>query len=160
MDPLTEYRVKLLSRAESLVPDFAEAVAAIPALRWQRPLRAGALSPHQLMAHVRELESRAYGTRLKRILEEDCPLLQPFILADWRADEYRASEPLEDILRDFARRRESLLSRLRALSPEQWSQVGRHPAYGVRTVQWWSERLVSHNEAHLAELRAGARRRT
>ena len=156
MDLLEAYRQTLAARAEEVVKRLAEAVAAIPAERWHTPLAEGEWSPHELMAHLRDVEAQAYSIRLRRILEEDSPTLPAFDARGWHEDHYNPDEPMENLLSDYARLREEELALLRQMSPEQWSHFGRHDQFGIRTSQWWVECMLAHAFEHLQQLEAAA----
>ena len=152
-DPLLDYRARLLDRLESVVPDLADAVAAIPEERWPDPIRAEGRSPHAIVAHLRDVERHTYLIRLRRLLAEDLPTFEFFDPPDWAAEYYRPAEPMTAILADYAGLRETELQILRSLTPDQWGRRGRHLTFGARTVQWWAERMLESAEDRLRELR-------
>jgi hypothetical protein len=98
------------------------------------------------------MERHAYSPRIERILAEDHPLLPAFDAEAWARRHYRQDEPLEEILEEYAALRQSELERLQSLPPGSWSRVGRHPVYGLRTLQWWVEKGLAHAEEHLGAL--------
>lgn len=156
MDPLLAYRAALIERAERVVDELAEAIAAIPAERWHTPLAEGERSPHEIMAHLRDVEAQAYAARLRRILDEDSPTLPALDCGVWRRADSDKNESMERLLSDYARLREEELARMRRMTPEQWSRTGRHDVVGVRTAQWWVERAVAHADGHLRQLKRRA----
>ncbi len=57
-------------------------------------------------------------------------------------------------LADYAGLRESELQLLKPLRPADWARAGRHTTLGLRTLQWWVERMLEYAEEHLKELRS------
>ncbi len=152
-DPLLDYRARLLDRLESVVPDLADAVAAIPEDHWPHPIRAEGRSPHAIVAHLRDVERHAYLIRLQCLLAEDQPTFELFDPPDWAAEYYQPGESMAAILADYAGVRETELHILRSLTPGQWARAGRHLTFGARTVQWWAERMLEYAEDRLRELK-------
>jgi len=153
-DPLLEYRARLLDRLEAVVPELADAMAAIPESRWPDPVRQGGRSPHALVAHLRDMEREAYSPRLRRLLSEESPAFDPWDSPDWETEIYNPNEPLAQILADYAGLREAELQVLYALQPKEWSRTGRHFTLGRRSLQWWVERMLAYAEDSLSELRS------
>ncbi len=153
MDPLYEYRARLVERLETIVPEIADAVAAIPEGEWHIPLAPDERSPHAIVAHLRDTEAQPYLTRLRRMLKEDSTVFEPFDVERWEAGHYDPAEPMTRLLADYAATREAELQLLRNLPPQGWARSGRHMAFGARTVQWWVERMLEHARRHLLELR-------
>lgn len=152
--PLLDYRERLLERLETVVPDLADAIAAIPESRWHTPGEIGRRSPHALLAHLRDVEREAYAVRLKQLLEEDSPAFVQWDSPHWETTLYNPAEPVTHILTEYAGLREEELQILRPLSAKEWSRIGRHELLGRRTVQWWAERILENAENRLRELAA------
>jgi hypothetical protein len=151
-NPLYDYRARLLARLESVVGEIGEAIAVIPERQW-RTRRGDGRSPHLILSSLCAVERLAYLPRLRRLIAEDLPTLKNFDPDRWQAGQYDPTIPMAALLADYAGLRESELQLLRALSPAGWARAGRHPAFGLRTVQWWAERILEHSMIHLRELR-------
>jgi hypothetical protein len=156
MDELREYRVRLLERLQAQPQELAAAIAAVPEGEWHTRRDSSGVSVHQQAAHLRDLEAHAFLIRLRRVLSDDNPTLDPYTSHRWSDAEYQAGEPMEKILQEFAAAREEALNLLRSLPPEAWNRSGFHPPSGQRTTQWWAERMYGHVREHLAELGAAA----
>jgi hypothetical protein len=152
-DPLLEYRERLLERLEAVVPELADALAAIPASRWWTPIDGGR-SVHAQLAHLRDLERHAALARLRRLLAEDMPSFETWMSPEWDTTLYRPDEPVTDILADYAGLREAELQLLRGLAPADWARAGRHATLGRRTMLWWTERILEYADDCLRILRA------
>lgn len=156
---LGEYRRQFLARLEQQLPALLALAAGLAEPEWHHRRAADGLTLHQLLVHVRDAEVLAYWPRIRLILAEDTPHLEPFPKHRWSVEEaYRADEPAAEVLASFARTRAEVVAQLQALTPEAWSRQGFHPPSGPRTVQWWAERLYTHAQNHLAELPAALAR--
>jgi hypothetical protein len=153
-DQLFDYRVRLLARLENQPAEVAALLAALPESAWHRPRGPAGRSLHQLVAHVRDLETMAFLPRLRRILNEDRPVLEPFPSHDWSDGDYWPGEPMTNILAGWAQARAEMLDLLPAASQTAWNRTGFHPPSGQRTLQWWAERIHNHAREHLLD--AGA----
>jgi hypothetical protein len=153
MEELLAYRKKLLLRLQDNVAELRQLAAARPPEAWQVALPGDGRTPHQVVAHLRSIEAQAMSLRLRRILDEDEPFLDLFHDDAWQAEHYQAAEPLANIIEEYARLRAAELSWLQDLPSAGWNRTGRHPWYGVRTLQWWVERCWEYAEEHLDLLR-------
>ena len=152
-DHLLDYRAELLERLERQPAEMAQVLAAIPEANWH--LRRPGLSRtvHRTLAHVRDLELLAFLPRVQRILQEDEPALAPFVSHDWSLRDYQPDEPLTAVLASWSQARAEVMNLLPEADASQWSRLGFHPPSGKRTLQWWAERIFTHAQAHMLELR-------
>lgn len=156
---LAEYRRQFLARLEHQPRAFAALVASLAEPEWHIRLMPDGLTLHQLLVHVRDAEALAYWPRIRRILAEDAPHLDPFPKHRWSLEEhYLESEPLAEVLGTLTRTRAEVVAQLNPLTPAAWGRLGFHPPSGPRTVQWWAERLYTHAHNHLLELQAALER--
>ncbi len=147
-EQLYDYRARLLDRLESIAAEVAATVAEIPQSRWHEPVKPGGRTPHAILSSLCDVEQYAYSLRLQRILAEDAPALDAFTP--------QPSNPalaMADMLAEYKALRRAELELLRHLPPTGWARVGRHPAFGLRTAQWWAERTLEHSKRHWRELR-------
>jgi len=153
MKQLLEYRALLLDRLARQSAELAEAITAVPAAaQHQRRVEDG-YTLHQILAHIRDLEVLAFVPRLRRILTEDHPVLDAFPSHHWSEADYQPDEATDKILNDFAQAREAALALLRPLPPEGWNRTSFHAPSGPRAAQWWAERMFTHAQEHLEEMR-------
>jgi hypothetical protein len=148
--------MKLIERYVRQADELERLVQQIPAAGILRPPKPGEWSVHQVLAHIRDVEVRAYQMRLERILRQDNPLFEDFDAEGWMRLHYRESEPVQAVLESFAaarRRGKMLVVEMRA---DDWQRIGTHPETGPRSFEWWMTRSVEHAQEHLDEL---ARRR-
>lgn len=148
-DQLLDYRRQLLIRLERQPAEVAAMLAGFPEPEWFQLRHADRRSLHQLATHVRDVEQMAFLPRLRRILNEDRPTLEPFPSHDWSDGDYDPAEPLTHILAGWSQARAEALDLLPAPDHAAWSRTGFHPPSGQRTLQWWAERIYNHVRQHL-----------
>lgn len=156
-NPLYDYRARLIQRLESVVGEVGDAIAAVPEYRWHDRFNGHHRSPHLILSSLCAIERLAYTLRLRRLVTEESPTLDNFDPDRWQAEHYDSTLSMTTLLANYAGQREAQLQLLRPLSPEGWAREGRHPTFGLRTVQWWAERILEHSMVHLRELRGDKR---
>jgi DinB superfamily len=148
MNQLQEYRAKLIDRLEAITAEFCAACRAIgdPYMAVEE----GGWNPHQLAAHVRDVDKVVYGQRIRRTIGEDNPEFQNFDADEWMASHYDADEPLASILDKLSASIKEAASMLRNLPREAWSRESCHEVYGGGfMLQTWVERGLAHIKEHL-----------
>jgi len=153
MKELFKYRDLLLERLEATAFTLAEVLRRAPDGALHKPLLKNDWTPHQVAAHLRNIESLAFQPRLESILVEDMPRFVLFEDRRYMRDDYDPAEPLAHILAAYQDLRAAQRQMLAALAPEAWNRSGRHPTWGVRTLQWWAEYSLAHAESHLTLLK-------
>ncbi|HGL4257691.1 DinB family protein [Burkholderia dolosa] len=107
-------------------------------------------SPLGQLCHVRDIEIDGYHVRLRRMLEEDHPLLVSIdgdaLAIERRYDAAHAFDVLAAI-REARRETVELLART---TPEQFARTGEFEGYGALTVRGLVHYLCSHDQQHLA----------
>lgn len=154
-EQLLLYRQRMLERMNSVCDDIARTVASIPPERLYM-VTADGESPHRILAFLRDVESRAFSIRMHRILEEEEPFLPLFDEKKWMEEHYDPVEPPENILAEYIAFRNNELAWLNNLSIEAWNRTGRHPWWGVRSLQWWVEQTLRFSEEQLTKLKTAS----
>jgi hypothetical protein len=152
MEELLYYRQCLLNRLAAVIDEMYAVRKAIPPEAWQTPADETGETRHQILAHLRDFEVSSLAVRLRRILDEDIPYLPLHNDEAWKAEVYKPDEQLDEILATYASLRQQELSWLSNLSSAQWNRTGRHPWYGIRTLQWWTEQCLVYAEDHLRRM--------
>ena len=137
---LTSTPVRLHALACALTPEQLEV-----------PIAPGKWSPRQIFAHLADCEL-SFSFRLRQILAEDSPILQPFDQAAW-ATRYQAYET-PAALALFRANREWNLALLTTLSPADLTRPALHPERGPVTFQTTLETMAGHDLNHLHPLEA------
>jgi hypothetical protein len=139
MDELFAYRQELFSALEQDITLLARAEVGIPSRDWYRSKSDGQPMPHHTLTRLWVEESQVYSVNLRRILDEDMPLLEDFDVKTWIAAKYDPDVPVQLMIEDLAALRQWEIGLLCGLPPECWSRAARHPRWGVHTLQWWVE---------------------
>jgi hypothetical protein len=103
--------------------------------------------------HLRDNASED-GTRIRRMLEEDNPMLDMYDQDAWVTERNYAHEDPKRVLIALRAYWNGLAYMLEALSGEDWTRPGRHPEDGAVTVQSWAAGEVRHSADHLEQMRA------
>ncbi len=152
MKELLEYRRKLMKRLLKAAKEFRAAC-----LRVKDPYAslASGWNIHQIAVHTRDVDKLVYGLRVRRTAQEDNPEFPNFDGNAYLAENYDASESLNDLLNGFVASVESLVELLGTLPPAAWSRLSRHATLGSGlTLQNWVEKDLAHIEEHLKTVEA------
>jgi hypothetical protein len=152
MEELDNYRQELLSALKDVVNELSQTVSSIPANDWYVSLGLDGHTPHYILAHLQVLEAQVFAIQLRRIVEEDTPLLPFFDDNAWMAENYDSEKPAQVIWEEFANLRNQEVKWLQNFSPKSWNRAARHPRWGMRTLQWWVELQLDYSHQHLREL--------
>lgn len=101
----------------------------------------------RILRHMSEVE-KLYRDRMQRILTQETPYLKSVELS---ADPGEGLE-FRPELEAFAIERGETISLLMNLALKDWERTGIHDEHGELSVEDISERLIDHDNAHLAQL--------
>ena len=152
MDELITYRQELLTALERDVLELSVLVVRTPLKEWHRKTEEDRHTPHQILVHLWTLEASQFALYIRRINDEETPLLPLFDDAAWMNRHYRPKEQPRNIMSDLAHLRKQELDWLRQLPLAGWSRTARHPWWGVHTLQWWVELQLEYSRQHLNDL--------
>ena len=147
-------RHALLERLASRPSRLAEALRAFSAEALRRPPQPGKWSAIEVACHLRDVD-RLYAERVSKAAFSERP-------AYWIMDNARVSEKLgyrdadlAALLKEQRRRREDLVSLLRALPHGVWQRTGIHPERGEITIEQLAGVVIAgHDDLHLAQIAA------
>jgi len=155
MNPLLEYRVKLIDQLEAAAQEFRSVCLAVP--NPNKPLGDEDWNTHQIAVHTRDTETLVYGLRIRQTLEEDRPVFQNFDGETWMAEHYNRDEPLVSILDELTASVKTTTALLKDLPLDAWSRESSHEIYGGGfTLQTWVERDLAHIREHLQAVQEAA----
>ena len=127
----------------------ASALAAIGSDRHSAPIAPGKWSPAQIVSHLADCEI-AFAWRLRQILAEDVPLLQPFDQDKWAATYNGITAGIA--LNTFTALRAWNLQLIKTALPAAANRAGDHPERGRITFQTTLETMAGHDLNHLGQL--------
>jgi uncharacterized damage-inducible protein DinB len=147
-------RHALLARLASTPSRLAEALRAFSADALRRAPQPGKWSAIEVACHLRDVD-RLYAERVTKAAFSERP-------AFWMMDNPRVSEKLHyrdtdlaALLKEHRRRREDLVSLLRALPHAVWQRTGIHPVRGEVTIEALAQNVIAdHDDHHLAQIAA------
>jgi len=121
--------------------------------REPRSLRPESWTPHEIAAHLADIEV-VLGWRIRQVLAEDEPMLQPFDQDVWAAAFHYADKDLATSLATYAANRQANIELLRAAGDGGMARKYRHPEFGHRPLRDLIEHISDHDLAHLRQIRS------
>jgi hypothetical protein len=152
MEELITYRQELLAALEADITTLARIETSFSSQDWYCPLGGDHSTPHFTLARIWAEDAHGFAPQIRRILDEEKPLLSVFDAEAWLADHYDPEEPARIIIENFASLRTWELGLLCGLAPASWSRTARDPRWGVHTLQWWVELQRNFSHQHLSLL--------
>ncbi len=137
--------------------DTVEGMAAAPKLIAEavRVASGGAgegWSAPEIAAHLADIEV-ALGWRMRQILSEDEPALQPFNQDSWAAALRYGERDVEVALNAYAAQRAANVEILARLPDEGWQRRFKHPEFGPASLRTLVRHISDHDLAHLTQIR-------
>jgi uncharacterized damage-inducible protein DinB len=147
-------RHAVLERLSALPSRLARALRSLPGEAVRRPPRPGKWSAVEIACHLRDVD-RVYAERITKVaFSSERPVF--WVMDNDRVAEslrYREADPAA-VIKEARRRREDLLSLLRALPHRAWTRSGLHPRRGEMTIEGLAAELADHDEHHLEQIEA------
>ena len=110
----------------------------------------GEWSPHQQVFHLLATEEQDYHARIRRILEEDTPVLVRWDNEAHMRETYTTATPVMRLAEHFAAARTHTVEVLDALTIEQVRRKGVWPDGRTIDLAWLAEKALWHGLDHLA----------
>jgi hypothetical protein len=147
----------LIERIRSSAVVVRRAVEAAPPGRFGVAPRAGEWSALETLTHLRDVVVHVYGLRIRRLLYEDAPVFADFDEEGYRPASLARGETIEYLLGTIAGEHEQLARLLEGLPDADWAREGRHPAFGIMSIEFLARRVGEHAEEHAAQIAEAAR---
>jgi hypothetical protein len=151
-----EHRV-LIERIRSSTTVVRRAVETAPPGRFGVAPKAGEWSALETLTHLRDVVVHVYGLRIRRLLYEDAPVFADFDEEGYRRASLARGEAIGDLLDTVVAEHEQLARLLQTLPDADWSREGRHPSFGVMSIEFLARRVGEHAEEHAAQIVEAAR---
>ncbi|HET8776337.1 MAG TPA: DinB family protein [Candidatus Limnocylindria bacterium] len=141
-----------LRKSMRAVPEVLRALVALidPALVRRRPAE-GEWAPVEIVAHLADGEDWALR-RVKRMLAEDEPELEPFDQAALAIESRYIDLDITEQLERFERLRAEHLAILDGLDDAGWRRIGVHGEHGRMSVELYESHVAAEEVDHLAQL--------
>jgi DinB superfamily len=130
---------------------LAELTRGRPASELARNTAPGKWSVAEILAHLADVEM-VIGYRIRMILSKPGTAIQAFDQDEWAKLSQYAGIPVEQSLERHRVQRQSNLTLLKALRPEQWAHYGIHSERGKETVSRVVEMMAGHDINHLRQI--------
>ena len=145
-------RAALMDRFRAGYAQVEAALAGITDAELDHPAPDGGWTARQVTHHLADSEATAY-VRLRRLIAEDDPLIQGYDEPEY-ARRLHYDRPIASSLAVLRGVRESSLSLLESLTPEEWERGGTHEESGAYSVDRWLEIYANHSHEHAEQIRA------
>ena len=120
--------------------------------REPRSLRGEGWTPHEIAAHLADVEI-VLAWRIRQVLAEDEPMLQPFDQDVWAVAFHYSGKDLATSLSTYAANRQANIELLRSAGDAGMARKYRHPEFGTRPIRTFIEHISDHDLAHLRQIR-------
>ena len=147
----------LIERIRSSAGVVRRAVEGAPPARFGEAPQPGEWSAMETLTHLRDVVVLVYGLRIRRLLYEDAPVFADFDEEGYRRASLARGEAVGDLLETIVAEHEQLARLLEGLPDADWAREGRHPAFGVMSIEFLARRVGEHAEEHAAQLAEAAR---
>lgn len=147
----------LIERIRSSASAVRRAVEGVPCGRFDVTPRAGEWSALETLTHLRDVVVHVYGLRLRRLFYEDAPVFADFDEERYRPASLARGERIEYLLETIVGEHEQLARLLEAVPDAAWAREGRHPQFGLMSIEFLAGRVGEHAEEHAAQITAAAR---
>src|SRR5262245_9006499 len=147
-------REALLQRLEEQ-PGFLErAVGALAPNEARRRAADGTFAPVEQCWHLADLEREGFQVRIRRLLDENEPVLEDFDGARTAEERVYLEKDLREGIRSFAENRRSTLRALRGIDEGSWARAGAMTGMGRVTLGEIPTMIAQHDASHRAEITA------
>ena len=143
----------LIERIRSSATVVRRAVETAPPARFhQGPLKAREWSALETLTHLRDVIVFVYGLRMRRLFYETAPVFADFDEEGYAAPASRGARRPEPSWTRSSPSTSSLARLLQTLPDADWSREGRHPSFGVMSIEFLARRVGEHAEEHAAQI--------
>jgi hypothetical protein len=153
---LTHEHCALIERIRSSAQVVRRAVQGAPRGRFDVAPRPGEWSALETLTHLRNVVVHVYGLRIRRLIYEQAPLFADFDEESFRPASLARGESVEYLLETVVGEHEQLARVLEAVPDAEWAREGRHPQFGVMSIEFLARRVGEHAEEHAAQITAAA----
>lgn len=146
-----ESRAELVERLEAVPATILRLVGDRSADDLRQPSQDAGVGVVEILCDQQDWEEIT-GERVARILHEDTPELEMYDDSLWSIEHDYASRDSDDVIEAFTGLRAQLVELLSGLDEEGWNRTAILGEHGEVTLAWLMERVLSHDENHIAEI--------
>lgn len=145
-------RTALVDRLEASGKDYVWYLSQLSDAELHTPPAPNEWTIHEVAAHMRDTEQKAFLPRTERIMREEHPAVENFDQEAWNREHYRPDEPLKKIISGFLQARRKVTRLLRQTANEDWENWAMHSEYGKISLDWLTEHNYGHTLEHIAQI--------
>ena len=142
---------EVLERLEASPSLFLEAIRPLSPHRLDWKPQGTAWGATDVLRHLRDAQS-VLAQRVDTILDEDNPTLEFKPVFAWTNQQTGETESGESIFESYASSRRDSVSRLRGITPQDWTRTGLHEEFGRVTLLEQASYFAAHELTHLRQL--------
>jgi DinB superfamily len=147
----------LIERIRSSATVVRRAVESAPRVAFAKAPKTGEWSALETLTHLRDVVVHVHGFRIRRLAYENEAVFVDFDEEGFRAASLARGESLDDLLATIVGEHDVLARLLETIPDPEWAREGRHPTFGVMSIEFLARRLGEHAEEHAAQITAAAR---
>ena len=149
---MTPEHREIVEQIHSSAAVLRRAVEAAPPGRLTRTPSEGEWSALETLTHVRDVIVHVYGLRIRRLLYEEEPVFADFDEESYRRASLARDETARALLETIAGEHEQTARLLTALPDADWARQGRHPVFGIVSIEFLARRIGEHAVEHAAQI--------
>ncbi len=146
-----ESRAELVDRLEAVPATILRLIGDRTADDLRQPGQDGGVGVVEILCDQQDWEEIT-GERVARMLHEDTPELEAYDDSLWSIEHDYASRNSDDVIAAFTALRANLVETLSGLDEEGWNRKAILADHGEITIAWLMERVIAHDENHIAEI--------
>jgi hypothetical protein len=142
----------VLKELEAFPSFLSEVASRADAETSRRPVPGGVFSLVEQAWHLADLEREAYGERIRRLCNDERPVLPDFDGDRIARERNYRTRSLAEGVAAFAAARAENVRLLRSLAPEAWSRTGTQEGVGEIRLEDVPRMMTKHDAGHRREI--------
>lgn len=120
--------------------------------QWKRKSSIDAWTLTELVCHLRDTEREIHHMQLKLFTEQDEPFIPRPDTGVWASQRDYLHENGATVLAEFNAARQTTMSALKNISPDDWKRKARHAIFGPTTFQEVVGFIAEHDRLHIQQV--------
>jgi hypothetical protein len=141
-----------LERTRAGPAGLADACRGLDDEDFRRKPGVGKLSILEHMSHMLDMERDVFGVRLRRVLEEENPKLDPVDQEHYVEEARYAGRTFQELFDEWEKLRRANVELVETTGPADWGRPVRHPDLGEATFADVVNRWSRHDGDHLRQI--------
>jgi hypothetical protein len=144
-------RRTLIEKYKAGYEEVVSALAGFPSDKLGVRPFAGKWTAAEIVHHLADSETQS-GTRLRKLLTEPHPVIQPYDQDEWARKLHYEKRPIEPSLLAFRAARETTAQLLDLMTESDWRRLGWHAEAGSYHAERWLEIYAAHAHGHAEQI--------